>query len=171
MSDRQWGFRFQKTACIQCHACETACKAWRPAEPGIRRRRVLNLWQGQYPSITASSLSLACQHCVDPACAAACPTGAITKRLSDGAVLVDLETCIGCTVCLTACPFGVPQFGTDGLMVKCDLCIDDALTAGLAQPPCAMTCPTGALERQRMSVEEKQQAEQAILAGLTVAND
>jgi Fe-S-cluster-containing dehydrogenase component len=42
-----------------------------------------------------------------------------------------------------ACPFGVPQFGADGRMQKCDLCVD-LVTQG-KEPACVATCPAEAL--------------------------
>ena len=46
-------------------------------------------------------------------------------------------------MCLTACPFGIPQFGSDGKMKKCDFCLD-RLEKGL-NPACIDVCPTRAL--------------------------
>jgi len=77
-------------------------------------------------------------HCVNPACAAVCPAGAISKD-QDGAVLADRNACIGCHYCFFACPFGVPQYREeDGTMIKCDLCADRRVM-GLV-PACAHTC-------------------------------
>ncbi len=52
---------------------------------------------------------------------------AIQKRDTDGIVLVHSEQCIGCQACLAACPFGVPQFDSKGIMQKCDLCVNERL--------------------------------------------
>jgi len=46
-----------------------------------------------------------CNHCLNPACAAACPSGAIYKRGEDGVVLIDRETCRGWRMCVPACPY------------------------------------------------------------------
>ena len=154
-------FVFHQDSCIQCHGCEMACKMWRKTEPGVAWRRVLNIWEGRYPQAACASLSLSCLHCAEPACAGACPTGAITKRHIDGAVLVDQSLCIGCRACLDACPYGVPQFGTDGLMQKCDLCVSEA--DGRLMPPCAATCPTGALALAAMTPDFKKEQENDML--------
>jgi Fe-S-cluster-containing dehydrogenase component len=82
-------------------------------------------------------------HCGKPNCVDACPTQAITKRAEDGIVLVDQDECIGCDACAEACPFGAPQFGHDGIVQKCDLCVD-RLAEG-KQPACVGTCPGEAL--------------------------
>ena len=91
----------------------------------------------------AGVVSLSCLHCGNPPCEAACPRDAITKRPEDGIVTVDREKCFGCHLCLIACSFGVPQFGADGKMQKCDLCLD-LITQG-KEPACVATCPAEAL--------------------------
>ena len=140
----QYGFYFDSDRCIQCHACEVACKSWNALEPGIRWRKVLESWGGQFPKVTNKSVSLSCMHCANPACMEVCPAKAISKRAKDGIVLVDPKRCTGCRSCAAACPFRVPQHGRSNLMQKCDLCID-RLDEG-KQPVCVATCPGGALK-------------------------
>jgi anaerobic dimethyl sulfoxide reductase subunit B (iron-sulfur subunit) len=79
-------------------------------------------------------------HCGKPACVAVCPTGAIRKRAEDGIVVVDRDKCNGCQDCFSACPYDVPQFGDDGIMQKCDFCIEIR-----GEPACAVSCPAEAL--------------------------
>lgn len=139
----KYGFSFDTERCVQCHACEVACKSLKSVEPGIRWRRVVDQWKGQFPDVMNRTISFACMHCTEPACEAVCPTGAVKRRLEDGAVLVDKDKCIGCHTCNLACPFGVPQFGSDGKMQKCDLCVDRL--AQEKEPMCVATCPADAL--------------------------
>ena len=137
---KQYGFYFDADRCVQCRACETACKSAHDIEPGLRWRRVIDIWEGEFPDVACTYFSLACMHCARPACAEACPTGAITKRAEDGIVVVDREKCNGCRECSAACPFDVPQFGADGTMQKCDFCIERG-----REPACVATCPAEAL--------------------------
>lgn len=142
----QYTFSFQKERCVQCHACELACKSWRNVELGVRWRWVENIWEGKYPDVRSSSKSVACLHCADPACAEACPVGAIEKRRENGVVIVDRDKCTGCRACAEACPYDIPRFGADGTMQKCDMCVfEDDLGPG--GPPCVVTCPTRALTK------------------------
>jgi anaerobic dimethyl sulfoxide reductase subunit B (iron-sulfur subunit) len=100
-------------------------------------------------------------HCADPACAKACPVQAIRKRTEDGIVTVDTSKCIGCKACLKACTFGAPQFGANGKMQKCDMCLNEAdLSKEL--PPCVDTCPTKALKFGKMETKDKIGTEQDI---------
>jgi anaerobic dimethyl sulfoxide reductase subunit B (iron-sulfur subunit) len=152
-SGKEYLIHFEPENCTQCHGCEIACKTWRELGYGIRYRRVLNLWEGEYPRIKSASLSLACLHCVAPACVAACPEGAIAKRADDGLVLVNETLCAGCETCAEACPFGVPQFKENGTMQKCDACNDQPLAG--AAPPCVDTCPGKALSLIEIGPSEK----------------
>ncbi len=163
----QYGFSFAKDKCIQCFGCEVACKSWRDGELGVRWRRVYNIWQGRYPRVKNVSASVSCMHCAEPECIKACPVQAIQKRGEDGIVIVDRGKCIGCKSCLKACTFGAPQFGADGKMQKCDMCLNEADLSKEA-PPCVETCPTKALKLGKMETQEKIGTEQDIQKLITV---
>lgn len=143
MATAQYGFDFDPGRCVQCHACEVACKSLHQLEWGIQWRRVVGMWSGPFPAVRSRSVSLSCMHCGNPPCEAVCPRGAIRKRPEDGIVVVDREKCFGCHLCQMVCPFGVPQYGSDGRMQKCDLCVD--LVAQGKEPACVATCPAEAL--------------------------
>ncbi len=163
----QYGFFVEVEKCVQCHACEVACKAEHNVDLGVHWRRVVSVWGGRFPNVTNTSLSLSCQHCGNPACVAVCPAGAISKRAEDGIVVVDRSKCIGCHYCFFACPFGVPQYGDDGTMQKCNLCLE-RLAEG-KQPKCVSTCPAEALHAGPIEELAKMATEKAAtrLAGST----
>jgi anaerobic dimethyl sulfoxide reductase subunit B len=151
MQSEQMGFYYDQTRCIGCHACAVACKDKNDLPAGdVHWRQVRLIEKGRYPEVRLLRLSLACNHCARPACAEACPAGAIRKRAEDGIVVVDRAQCLGGDVCgrfgLGACPYAAPQFGGEPSprMQKCDLCLD-LLEAG-EQPACAAACPMLALE-------------------------
>lgn len=152
----QYAFYFDQSACNGCKACAIACKSKNQLPVGINWRRVIQYGGGSWNpdpqhagflvpnNIFAYSLSAACMHCENPTCAAACPTGAITKR-ADGVVLIDQDKCIGCRYCEWACPYGAPQFNEEmGYMTKCDFCVDELDSGG--QPYCVSSCVMRALE-------------------------
>jgi Fe-S-cluster-containing dehydrogenase component len=87
---------------------------------------------------------MACFHCEKPWCVDACPTGAMQKREKDGIVFVEESLCVGCKACMTACPWGVPQWDVNtGKVGKCDLC-KDRIDEGL-EPACVTKCTTNCL--------------------------
>ena len=64
-----------------------------------------------------------CNHCLNPACVAACPSGAIYKRGEDGIVLIDQNTCRAWRFCISACPYKKPFYNwATGKSEKCIFC-------------------------------------------------
>lgn len=64
-----------------------------------------------------------CEHCLNPSCAASCPSGAIYKRSEDGIVLVDQDKCRGWRKCVTGCPYKKIYFNhKTGKAEKCTFC-------------------------------------------------
>lgn len=51
-----------------------------------------------------------CEHCLNPMCVAACPSGSIYKRDEDGIVLIDQDKCRGWRQCVSGCPFKKSYF-------------------------------------------------------------
>jgi nitrate reductase beta subunit len=80
-----------------------------------------------------------CEHCLNPACVASCPSGSIYKREDDGIVLVDQDKCRGWRMCISGCPYKKVYFNWDsGKAEKCTFCFP-RIEAG--QPTvCSETC-------------------------------
>lgn len=80
-----------------------------------------------------------CNHCLNPGCVAACPSGAIYKRGEDGIVLIDQDTCRAWRFCVSACPYKKPYYNwATGKSEKCIFCYPRTETA---QPnACAHAC-------------------------------
>lgn len=80
-----------------------------------------------------------CNHCLNPACVASCPSGAIYKRGEDGVVLINQKVCRAWRMCVTACPYKKTFYNWNaGKSEKCILCYP-RIEAGLA-PACMHTC-------------------------------
>ena len=80
-----------------------------------------------------------CNHCVNPACVSACPSGAAYKREEDGIVLIDQDRCRNWRYCISSCPYKKIYYNwTSGKMEKCILCYP-RVESGLP-PVCFHTC-------------------------------
>lgn len=174
------GMLVDLTKCIGCGWCYEACKQAHALPPGLfsnpggsenqpslsaRTWTVVQSWQieletGPRPVFVKRQ----CMHCLNPACASACPVGALQVD-GDGAVVYDPVRCIGCRYCMVACPFRVPKFEWDETLPtirKCTLC-EERRAAG-QQPACSEACPTGALlfgERDTLLAEAEARVESA----------
>ncbi|WP_037365193.1 nitrate reductase subunit beta [Nakamurella lactea] len=80
-----------------------------------------------------------CEHCLNPSCAASCPSGAIYKRSEDGIVLVDQDRCRGWRMCISGCPYKKVYFNhRTGKAEKCTFCFP-RIEVGMPTV-CAETC-------------------------------
>lgn len=131
--------------CIGCNACTMGCKAENNTPVGVDYTTVIEIESGEFrdsstaPDIGLVFVPMPCMHCGRPACQAACPVGAITKRAEDGVVLINKDKCIGCRYCAWACPYGAPKFNAEAkIMEKCTLCVQRLEKNQL--PACVETC-------------------------------
>ncbi len=134
--DRCWG----------CRTCEVACTLEHGLAPDLSYIRVEEARSNSpIPGSPQgkSFIPVLCQHCDNPACVAACPSGALVKG-AQGIVRANPEACIGCGACEDSCPYGalivLPESGKPGL---CDLCATRQESARL--PACVQHCPGRAL--------------------------
>ncbi|KXJ58024.1 MAG: nitrate reductase [Thalassospira sp. Nap_22] len=78
---------------------------------------------GEYENTFMMYLPRLCEHCLNPACAASCPSGAIYKREEDGIVLIDQEKCRGWRMCVSGCPYKKVYYNwSTGKSEKCTMC-------------------------------------------------
>jgi DMSO reductase iron-sulfur subunit len=141
---RQLGFLVDMDKCLGCFTCAMACKNLYHQDKGIAWRRLHSLSQEIWAHRERFWMSLACNHCENPACLRACPAKAYYKR-EDGIVVHEESRCIGCRNCVRNCPYGAPQFNhTEGRVEKCSLC-HQRIDAG-KKPACVQSCPVGALD-------------------------
>ncbi|MGT4214724.1 4Fe-4S dicluster domain-containing protein [Klebsiella pneumoniae] len=90
----QYGFFIDSARCTGCKTCELACKDYKNLTPEVSFRRIYEYAGGDWQedngvwqqNVFAYYLSIACNHCEDPACTKVCPSGAMHKR-EDGSPL------------------------------------------------------------------------------------
>jgi len=94
---------------------------------------------GQFENTFMMYLPRLCEHCLNPACVAACPSGSIYKREEDGIVLIDQDKCRGWRMCVSGCPYKKIYYNwASGKAEKCIFCYP-RIEAG--QPTvCSETC-------------------------------
>ena len=156
-------------ACIDCGGCVVACKRTWDVPRDEQRISISTMLEGQEGaegmnaasgrameqgvSPGETSVPMQCYHCENAPCVSVCPTDSLIKK-DDGFVDVRDSLCIGCQYCLSACPFGAPQFpdsdtgaaavvGGGGLMDKCTMC-EERQEVGKG-PACAEECSTDAI--------------------------
>ena len=149
------GFFFDNTRCTGCKTCQMACKDYHDLDASVTYRRIIDYeggtWEyegsGSVPRVHAAfayHLSLACNHCTQPACTHVCPTGAMHKD-AQGLVWPDHTKCVGCGYCTMACPYHAPIIDQHAKKsTKCDGC--RARVADDLLPFCVEACPLRALE-------------------------
>ncbi|MCX7067005.1 MAG: nitrate reductase subunit beta [Methylococcales bacterium] len=78
---------------------------------------------GEFENTFMMYLPRLCEHCLNPTCVAACPSGAIYKREEDGIVLIDQDKCRGWRMCVSACPYKKIYYNwNSGKSEKCVFC-------------------------------------------------
>lgn len=95
--------------CMGCNACVEACKVENNTGQSMFWMYLFRLEQGKYPNSYWTFLPRPCMHCNNAPCVKVCPVQARYKR-EEGFVLTNFDRCIGCRICVVACPYGVNYF-------------------------------------------------------------
>jgi formate dehydrogenase iron-sulfur subunit len=140
----QFAFQVDLDTCTGCKACVAGCHSMNGLSEDEAWRKTGTIQGIQESTSFSQTLTSACHHCLEPACAQGCPTMSYEKDPVTGIVKHLDDQCFGCRYCELKCPYGVPQFNKDlGIVRKCDMCTE-RLSAGEA-PACVQSCPNGAI--------------------------
>ncbi|HUW58563.1 MAG TPA: 4Fe-4S dicluster domain-containing protein [Planctomycetota bacterium] len=130
--------------CIGCRLCEIHCLVQHS-----KSKKIVKAFRTERDRIVPGvkveesgyvSFALQCRHCDEAPCIEACMTGAMHRDETTGAVLCDVDRCVGCWMCIMVCPVGAVARGADRQVVsKCDLCIGEDV------PACVANCPNEAI--------------------------
>ncbi|MFO7813325.1 MAG: 4Fe-4S dicluster domain-containing protein [Pelovirga sp.] len=143
-NNKLWTIVFDADKCIDCKACDVACKR----ENGLDakgnqdvRRNWINTTGvgGTYPNLKQSFQPEQCHQCGNPPCVPVCPVNA-TWAKADGVVVIDKDICIGCTLCVIECPYEARYMTENDTADKCDFCAHRVAEG--KEPACVDTCPT-----------------------------
>lgn len=127
--------------CLGCHLCEYNCAF---ANSGMKDMVKALKDKPLFPRIHIEgdeqiSFAVSCRHCTDPICVKSCIAGALSVQ--DGVIRVDRSKCVGCLTCILVCPYGALAQGPDGVMQKCELCLNNSC----GEPACVAGCPNRAI--------------------------
>jgi formate dehydrogenase beta subunit len=153
------GVLVDTSKCVGCRACEAACAESNHLtgltqlgdggvfdQPRKTRPEVFTVVNRAAGTAEDARFAKAqCMHCLEPACATACPVRALEKTRS-GPVVYHADRCLGCRYCMVACPFDVPKYeytSANPRVRKCTFCAERQ-AQGL-EPACTSVCPSGAL--------------------------
>ena len=170
----RWGMVIDLDKCMACQACVIACQIENnvpppsPGEAAIFRSigwiRMVEHIEGEYPNIKANIMPVPCMQCENPPCVKVCPVRT-TYREADGPVVIDYNWCIGCRMCMSACPYWARRINLTkpvlpkeamnpvthylgnrprmrGVVEKCHWCLQR--TRRGRYPACVEVCPVGA---------------------------
>lgn len=155
----------------RCDGCQSVGKPPQCTEACIQGHLVpqpmewIQVFEAPLPGGGTHFIPTPCQQCQNPPCVNVCPVAA-TFTTPEGVVLIDQKRCIGCRICMEACPYDrrffnwgeppqppqamfmeySPEHQTaafKGTVMKCDFCPDMARTGRL--PYCAQACPNNAI--------------------------
>ncbi len=136
---KQFAMVIDTNRCTCCHGCTIACTSEFNVPDGKYRSWVKKLVKGKYPNVSFHFLPRLCNNCEDAPCLNLCPTGATYRTLEDGVVHIDRKICVGCHVCIDACPYGSRFFHPITRTAdKCDFCYH-RITNGI-KPACVTAC-------------------------------
>ncbi len=171
----RWAMAADLTKCApDCADCMVACHAMHNVPNfGNSKDEIKWIWKESFAAVFPAEAHaysgeklqkfrppVFCNHCENPPCVRVCPTRA-TFRRSDGIVMMDYHRCIGCRLCMAACPYGArsmnyrdprpfishmnPDFPTraKGVVEKCNFC-EERLARGIP-PACVEACRQKAL--------------------------
>jgi Fe-S-cluster-containing dehydrogenase component len=139
---------FDYKLCINCHACEVACKEENGIELGASKHRLWideqNKPVGDFWNLDTKKskfMQMQCQECEEAPCLKACPNDAIYKdknhiiRLYENKCDLSLD-------CVKACPYDARYVDTRKKITdKCIFCADTRLARGESTTACQITCP------------------------------
>ncbi len=132
--------------CTGCRLCELVCSVKNAGVSNPSRARIhIIKWE-----MEGFELPMVCQQCESAPCMAVCPVDALSRDDDLGRVVIDYDLCIGCKLCVAACPFG--GMGIDTVakkVIKCELCDGDPICVKFCQPQALQYVPASTVNLRK----------------------
>ncbi len=127
--------------CLGCHLCEYYCAFANSGKDNMFTALKNIKIQPNIHVETDGKICFAvsCRHCDEPLCVMNCITGALTRE--NGVVRINKDKCVQCYTCILSCPYGAIMPADNGVMQKCELCIENSS----GNPKCIEGCPNQAI--------------------------
>lgn len=151
--------------CRACRRCEVACIAAHHGmsfKEAMKHRDVL-VSRVQVVKAEGFKTTVRCHQCQPAPCVRLCPTGALQQE-EDGRIIMRVQYCVACKMCIAACPYGTISMDTIGMpdvdgadaetiaqrarrevAVRCDMCRAWRMDSGKKITACMEACPAHAL--------------------------
>lgn len=147
--------------CLGCHSCEIACAVIHSESKnllGAIQEKNVPLARVVVERSGSANFPLQCRHCSDARCIKACMAGALHRDPTTLTVQQNNHKCVGCWMCIMACPFGLIMENTgEGKVGKCDLCAEKDV------PACVEACLTGALTFEEITDYNRQRRQEYLI--------
>jgi thiosulfate reductase electron transport protein len=142
----QYAMIHDEQRCNGCNICAEACRKVNGVPKGAARLSIAHVVvETSAEADQYHYFRVSCQQCDDAPCIGVCPTGASYRDEGYGIVRVARVSCIGCGLCLSACPYQVRYLNPRTRVAdKCDFCYETRLAKGF-DPICATACPQQAM--------------------------
>jgi len=128
--------------CIGCRRCVGACIAANAVPAYGWRTLVMERNVPKAVGQKREFIPILCNQCNDPPCVRACPVRATYKDKTHGIVMMNNKKCIGCKICMAACPYDARYYNEEkGAVDKCDFCFESRLSHGETNVACSVACP------------------------------
>lgn len=149
--------------CSGCRTCEIVCSVYHEGAASSTLSRIQ--WDKDVLGACITDI-MACKQCAGAECVAVCPNGALHVDAETGARVIDEAVCVGCQLCLNACPVEPKRIRYNrekNVCFKCNLCDGD--------PQCVKFCPTGSLTSSWVELEKVVEEESIFEVNLVVGED